>query len=184
MPLADSIEVRSDDPYAGRPDADMQAALAARGPASAYVGAAEVQQFLVGAKAETVAKAYVAVSEVTRPGSGPDAFDRERYHLTTWMRNVGRVPSPEELAGRPVPGCVACSRLAGLVCEEHTRKTGEPLDYPPHPWPSEAPGAVPGGIVLRPGMAPYRLDAQPWRSPWPLPGPPTCQRCGGACVRG
>jgi hypothetical protein len=158
MSTAAGTEVREADPYAGRSDQEVASALAARVPGGEFVRPEEMQAFLANARTETVAKAHVAVAEVTRPGSGPDAFDREVYYRRAWMQTVGREFTVEELAGQPVPGCVACSRMAGAPCDEHARKTGEPIPYPPHPWPSEMAGHTAGQIILRPGQAPYRLD--------------------------
>ena len=154
MTLADTFEGRSDDPYVG---GDVQTALAARVSGGPHVSPVEMQGFLRNARAETVAAAKVAQSEVTRPGSGPDAHDREAYYQRAWVETVGRVFTAEELSGTPVPGCVACSRLAGLVCDEHARRLGEPIPYPPHPWPSETVGSTPGMIVMRPGHYPGDL---------------------------
>lgn len=157
VPLADSIEVRSaaDDPYAGRSDQDVAAALAARVSGGPYVQPWEMQGFLVNARTEHSAASQVAQGEVTRPGSGPDAHDREWLYQQEWRRVVGRELTAEELAGRPVAGCVACGRLAGMVCDDHARRPGEPIPYPPEStWPSKWPGHVPGAVVQRPGHYP------------------------------
>ncbi len=142
------------DPYAGRDDEGVAAALNARGPSDGYVRPEEMQAFLADAKAETIAAAVVQVAEVTRPGSGPDAIERERHYLGETMHLIGRPLTDRELQGDPVPDCVACARMAGLPCGEHARKLGEPIPLPPRPWPSEAPGHYPGAIHL----APYRLE--------------------------
>ena len=156
VPLADSIEARSDDPYVG---GDVQTALAARVSGGPHVSPVEMQGFLRNARAETVAAAQVAQGEVTRPGSGPDAHDRELRVRREWLSTVGRWFTTAELTGRPRPGCEACARLAGAPCDQHARRFGEPIPLPPEDtWASRQPGHTPGQILLRPGQAPYNLS--------------------------
>ena len=138
------------DPYVGKGDEGVAAALNARGPSDGYVRPEEMQAFLANAKAETIAAAVVQVAEVTRPGGPPDALERESFYRAERMHQIGRPLSDAELMGAPALDCVACARMAGRPCAEHTRKLGDPIPLPPRPWPSEQPGRYPGAIHLPP----------------------------------
>lgn len=110
------------------------------------IDGADVTEFVDGLNA----LAKVGVGRVFGPGE-PDPLSQEHYAAALFFRQVGRPPTAGELRGRPDPGCAACARECG-TCDDHARKLGEPITYPPRPWPSESPEHYPGTYLFtRPG---------------------------------
>lgn len=125
------------------------------------VGPSDVAGFVGQLESVQKLNAAVAVSRVYGPGD-PDPMDLEYGYRQSFFQHVGRAPTQLEIDGLPSRSCDGCLRLAGTeACDAHKRKMGEPLPYPPRPWPSDEPGWIPGtGIVVKPGQK--RPELVPW----------------------